>query len=566
MKKQNIVLLGATGSMGTALLSYLKEKEEFEVVGITLYSNVEALPELVKEYPSIKTVGIVNGDKVHLDASIQVIKGDDADIQTIEKVSPNIVIDAIWGSVGFAPMMAALKKGCKVYSSNREALLFGCKLLGEELTKITPIDPITSCVVEAKKKDLVKDEKVNLVFDGGPLKNYPLDKISQAYNTAVFKTKSDEEGKRIAVDNATGLAAFKALVEASLFTQIPVENLFVEVESTGVAKLRIGEKVYASDSKFDYAFLGKEILKESAIKTEPLNHERYPMFLFLLNNYRKYGTRILIASNAADEIAIGQFLTGKIRFSDIETVIRRVTFDVIKNRKNPSDLDGTVEIDTFARKRAKTLCESLGNSIRNGLNLKVIKKNRRVVKKEEEKEFQKSKDDKRRKKLSRWRNDPSKKELWAEHEKKRKERKLNETKQQALEEKKSQVKVEEVQSGAFPVMINDYDASHRLHDEQHSYPTKKPFAKHFASKKAGAFHSNASHKSSYKPFNKGEEDEHKQNREGYWKRHSSAKSHEKTFNKDFKKPRFSKKPYRNSKDSHSRFKKSFAKKKFNREK
>ena len=104
---KKIVLLGATGSIGTQALSLLKDNSDYELVGITANKNVDKLVEIVKEFPTIKFVGIAADSKAkalkEALPEVEVLSGKSADLTIIDKADPDVVLNSILGFDGFLP-------------------------------------------------------------------------------------------------------------------------------------------------------------------------------------------------------------------------------------------------------------------------------------------------------------------------------------------------------------------------------------------------------------------------------------------------------------------------------
>ena len=136
---KKIVLLGATGSIGTQALSLLKDNSEYELVGITANKNVDKLVEIVKEFPTIKFVGIVADSKAkalkEALPEVEVLSGKSINLTIIDKADPDVVLNSILGFDGFLPSLHALKKDKILLLANKETLVVGGNFINEVLAQ-----------------------------------------------------------------------------------------------------------------------------------------------------------------------------------------------------------------------------------------------------------------------------------------------------------------------------------------------------------------------------------------------------------------------------------------------
>ena len=146
---ERLVLLGASGSIGTQTLSILKNaKSDFKLVGFSVGKRTRSISYLIKQYPSIK--GICMMDKAKAKTyqkkypNIKFFYGDQGLLDLIDHCSPTMVENALVGFVGLVPTIYSLKKNLKVALANKEALVVGGELVNDLLAKghgsLYPID------------------------------------------------------------------------------------------------------------------------------------------------------------------------------------------------------------------------------------------------------------------------------------------------------------------------------------------------------------------------------------------------------------------------------------------
>lgn len=466
---KRVIILGATGSFARKVIDYLKGDDDYEIVGISLYKNLEKLNEILNEINTISNVAIINSkSKFNIDRKINYYYGNDANIELINATKADLIINCIYGSIAFNPVFYALKRNIKVYNINKEIFLYGFNELKKYKNLLIPLDPYIDTLMQLKEKKINFNNYIEFITNGGPLKDYPLDKLSSAYNKALFKSKSDEEGNRYSLDNATSIYIYKTFIEAKFYFDLDLDKVNPIINDNKDEFIKIDNNLYGINDLFSHSLKNELNLIQKETREEfNFDKNRYPLLPYLFKNYKRYGDKLNISLNASNEIGIGQFLKNSISFGDLETLVRRVTSEVNKNRENPSNLKETEMLYDYSKDLAKSLSEKSINIKESGLNKKTLKRNQKRKDKSKKVEENKKRDEMRRKKMSRWRNDPNKKELLEEHNKKRiKKKKEIESKE------KSSLKVSSVKENEFPVFINDIDSNHRLNDEQHSYKKK----------------------------------------------------------------------------------------------
>lgn len=469
---KRVIVLGATGSFGGKVIEYLNNNsEEYEIVGISLYQNLKRLDELVFNIPSISNIAIVK-DNTYFEIkqrNMNFYYGYDANIQLIKHCKADFIVNCIYGSIALDPVLFALKKGIKVYNINKEIFLYDFKDLKKYKDLLIPLDPYIDTLKQLIEKGTDINQKIEFVTTGGPLKDYPIDKLFSAYNKALFKSKKDEEGNRFSLDCATSIYLYKVFIEAKFYFNIDLDNVNPTIKNDGEELIKIDNNLYGVNDNFSHPFENISTLVLLNNKEEiPFDKNRYPLLSYLFKNYKIYQEKLNISLNASNEIGIGQFLKNKISYGDLETMIRRVTSDAIKQKTETNNIVQIAYIDEYSKDLAKSIIEKTINIKESGLNKKTLKKNQKKKDKENKVDISKKKDEIRRKKMSRWRNDPTKKELLEKH-KKIKEKKL---KKEERNINKTSVKVSNVKENEFPVFINDVDSKHRLNDKQHSYKKK----------------------------------------------------------------------------------------------
>ena len=113
--RKDIIVLGATGSIGKQALSLLRYNSSYRLVGISFSSNVEKIEEELLYFDSLKTIAIKDEKSAKIFSSshpfYHVIEGEECSIKLIEKYPGAVILNALMGNAGFFPSLKAKRYG-----------------------------------------------------------------------------------------------------------------------------------------------------------------------------------------------------------------------------------------------------------------------------------------------------------------------------------------------------------------------------------------------------------------------------------------------------------------------
>ena len=210
MKK--IFILGASGSIGENALSVIdSNKEKFELIGISVNSNVEKANQIIKKY-SPKYIYIF--DKLAKDNLLKtenaVIFEDEKELSDVfNSKDVDIIISAISGFAGIKSTFHAAKSGKKILLANKESIVAGgsllMKMVSENNTELVPIDSehnaIFQCLPESKSTEDVK--QIVITASGGPFHGKNIDELNDIGVQDALKHPNWKMGAKISIDSAT---------------------------------------------------------------------------------------------------------------------------------------------------------------------------------------------------------------------------------------------------------------------------------------------------------------------------------------------------------------------------
>ena len=221
MKK--IFILGASGSIGENALSVIdSNKEKFELIGISVNSNVEKANQIIKKY-SPKYIYIF--DKLAKDNLLKtenaVIFEDEKELYDVfNSKDVDIIISAISGFAGIKSTFHAAKSGKKILLANKESIVAGgsllMKMVRENNTELVPIDSehnaIFQCLPESKSTEDVK--QIIITASGGPFHGKNIDELNDIGVQDALKHPNWKMGAKISIDSATLVNKCLELIEA----------------------------------------------------------------------------------------------------------------------------------------------------------------------------------------------------------------------------------------------------------------------------------------------------------------------------------------------------------------
>ncbi|MEO0139504.1 MAG: 1-deoxy-D-xylulose-5-phosphate reductoisomerase [candidate division WOR-3 bacterium] len=365
--RKNIVLLGASGSIGRQTLDVIR-KLNLNLLAVSVHDNTQTLAEIVKEF-GVKKVAITG--KAEPPSGVEVYYGKDGLIEISTLPDADVVVVATNGTIGVFPTIEALKSGKRVALANKETLVsFGPFV--KEVVKFGELIPVDSehssafQLFQGVKRDEVK--KLILTASGGPFRDWKREEIERAKPEDALKHPTWKMGKKITVDSATLMNKGLELIEAHFLFDLSPEEIDVRIHPQSVihAILLLRDnslKIHASKPDMripiQYAITYPERVETQIepfdygnLELLPVDKEKFPALDLAYKALRLGGTYPAVL-NAANEVAVYSFLEGKIGFYGITDVVERVMEEnPFKNAKKFSEY---LEADDWARKRAEEI-------------------------------------------------------------------------------------------------------------------------------------------------------------------------------------------------------------------
>lgn len=382
MKKQNLAILGSTGSIGTQTLDVVAANPDlFAVYAITANNNVDLL---IKQARTFHPEAVVVANEAHYntlrealtDLPIKVFAGSDAVAQVAALPSVDTVVTAMVGYAGLKPTIEAVKAGKRIALANKETLVVAgelvTRLVQQHHAAILPVDSehgaIFQCLVGENADEV---EKIILTASGGPFRNKSCEELASVTAKDALRHPTWQMGAKITIDSASLMNKGFEVIEAKWLFGLRPEQIDVVIHpqsiihsmvqyrdgsikaQLGVPDMRLPiEYALTFPQRRQTNFERLDFTKCSQLTFEQPDPTRFRNLALAFEAMRR-GGNMPCALNAANEIAVNAFLHERIGFLQmsnlIETVLERTTFIA-----TPSYND-YVACDTETRQLAREL-------------------------------------------------------------------------------------------------------------------------------------------------------------------------------------------------------------------
>lgn len=377
--KQQICILGSTGSIGTQALDVIRQHQDrYEVYCLTANNRVE---ELARQARLFKPAAVVIANEAHY-RKLQELLADLPDIKVyagakalddiVEAEPVDMVLTAMVGFAGLSPTIRAIKARKRICLANKETLVVAgeliCRLAIDNQVPILPVDSehsaIFQCLIGEGDNEV---EKILLTCSGGPFRNFTPGQMRSVKAADALRHPTWNMGNKITIDSATLMNKGFEVIEARWLFDIPVSKIQVLVHpqsivhsavmfTDGSVKAQLGIPDMKLPIQYAFSFPDRLPLQQDRLDlfTRPLEffEPKTEMFRCLTLAYEamEKGGNMPCILNAANEIVNRAFLEDRCSFADISRIIEqtmlRAAFDA-----TPS-YDTYVETDAEARRIA----------------------------------------------------------------------------------------------------------------------------------------------------------------------------------------------------------------------
>jgi len=382
---RTITLLGATGSIGSSTADLLRrDRDSYAIEAVTAHRDAEGLARLARElgarfaaiadetaYQQLKTALAGSG--------IEVAGGAAAMVEAAQRPA-DWVMAAITGAASLAPTLAAAERGATVALANKECLVCaGALFMRRAASKgatVLPVDSEHNAIFQALSAGRREDiRRIILTASGGPFRTWSLEAIRKVTVEQALKHPTWSMGPKVTIDSATLMNKGLELIEAHhLFTLRPDElDVLVHPQSIihGLVEFRDGSVIAqlgSPDMRIPIAHClawpvrmatpapRLDLASVANLSFEEPDLARFPA-LGLARAALAAGGSAPTVLNAANEVAVGEFIAGRLGFCGIASLVES-TLNTVQRRgetAEPRTIEEALAIDHNARRLAADL-------------------------------------------------------------------------------------------------------------------------------------------------------------------------------------------------------------------
>lgn len=380
--KQQICILGSTGSIGTQALEVIRQHpDRYEAYALTANNHWELLAQQAREF---HPAAVVIANEAHYEAlkealrdepDTKVYAGRDAVCQIVEAGPITMVLTAMVGFSGLTPTIRALRARKTICLANKETLVVAgeliCQLAEEYHVPILPVDSEHSAIFQSLVGEGDNEiSKILLTCSGGPFRKFTHEQLRHVTAADALRHPTWDMGAKITIDSASLMNKGFEVIEARWLFGVPAEKIEVlihpqSIVHSGVEFVDGGVKAQLGvpDMKLpiQYAFSYPDRLPLQGDRLDlfrqPLEFfrpdvEKFQCLQLAYESIRKGGNMPCIV-NAANEIVNLAFREGRCSFLGmgevIEKTMQRATFDA------KPDYEVYLQTDAEARRLATEL-------------------------------------------------------------------------------------------------------------------------------------------------------------------------------------------------------------------
>lgn len=389
--KQKITVLGSTGSIGKNTLDVVaRHPDRYEVFALSAATQVDLMLQQCAQFkPHFAVMASVPhaqllAEKIKqngLQTSVLQAQGALEIIASHEEV--DAVMAAIVGAAGLSPCLAAARAGKRLLLANKEALVVGgnvfMRAVREGGATLLPIDSEHSAIFQCLPEDPAcwaeRVDSILLTASGGPFRTRAPETLAQITPDQACAHPNFSMGRKISVDSATMMNKALEVIEARWLFDLAPEQIKVVIHpqqiihsmvqfkdasilaQLGTPDMRVPiacglawpERIESGASRLDFAALAALTFEEADVRRFPGLHLSWQALS------APDGTTAVL--NAANEVAVEAFLTGKLRFDHIHAV-NLATLDAVQPSK-PDSLESLLALDAAARVAAQRAAAAL---------------------------------------------------------------------------------------------------------------------------------------------------------------------------------------------------------------
>ena len=374
---KRIAILGSTGSIGTQALNVIRRHRDlFCAEVLCAGSNADLLIAQAREFEP-NAVAIADESRYGQvrdalnDTDIKVYAGTDAIVSLMEMESIDMVLAAIVGVAGLRPTLHAIEHGKPIALANKETMVVAGSIVTEAARRhrvpILPVDSEHSAIFQCLVGEVSPVDKILLTASGGPFRGKTREELATVTLEQALKHPNWSMGRKVTIDSATLMNKGLEVIEAKWLFGVDAKDIEVHVHpqsvvhsmvqfADGSVKAQLG--IPTMETPIQYAFSFPERIESFLPRLDLFNQHTLTFerpdtetFRCLALAYKaiERGGNMPCVMNAANEVAVQQFLDGRIGFLDIADRVER-SMQEAHYIANPT-LDDLIATDKIVRQQ-----------------------------------------------------------------------------------------------------------------------------------------------------------------------------------------------------------------------
>jgi len=386
-ERVGVVVLGATGSIGTSTLDVLSQHpDRYRVIALSAHRQVERMAALCAQHrPSYAVmVDAVAAQRLRAllreqHVTTEVLSGADSLEQMAALPEARIVVAAIVGAAGLRSSLAAARAGKRILLANKEALVMSGQIFMDEVQRsgaqLLPVDSEHNAIFQCLPTNFgsglerVGVRRILITASGGPFRTTPVEQLDGVTPEQAIAHPNWVMGKKISVDSATmmnkGLEVIEARwlfnatpdqIQVVLHPQSVIHSMVEYRDGSMLAQLGNPDMrtpiahALAWPDRIESGVSSLDIFAVARLDFSPPDTQRFPCLRLAYQTVRAGGTSGAIM-NAANEVAVQAFLERRLAFTGIARVVEQV-MDAVPGGAAVT-LDAVLEADNIARASAE---------------------------------------------------------------------------------------------------------------------------------------------------------------------------------------------------------------------
>lgn len=384
MNDKKIVILGSTGSVGRQTVEVAVDlgARVLALAGSRSVETMESQARLLKPELCVMTDERAANDlRTKLsDTDVKVYSAKSALLSAASHEDADVIFNSIGQSAGLEPTIAALNAGKTLALANKESIVMAgelvMKLANEKSAKIIPVDSEHSAIFQCLQgQDRAAVKSILLTASGGPFFGKKSSELASITPEQALAHPTWNMGKKITIDSSTLMNKGFEVIEAVHLFNIKPENVRVVVhresiihsmveydDNAVIAQLSLPDMRLCAQYAMTYptrvpGLMGRlDLAKLGKLSFFEPDFENFPLLRIAYDCVKQGGT-LTAALNAADEVAVSQYLEGFIGFNDIAAVVEKALEKCI-NIQKPT-LEDIYAASKKSMLDAAAICKSL---------------------------------------------------------------------------------------------------------------------------------------------------------------------------------------------------------------